>query len=457
VKTRVALRSAALASVTAASGLPTSLPGLADLNGQGVFFTCPGYGTCWEPPSEDDAATDNSPPAPSAQGPEFDIFLAPSTVTATAGAQVTAKLSAVGLLGFTSPIEVVASLPSGITCVTTCAGQFSPGELLTTQFAIAANLPDGKYPVTFTAKSGPLIHSLVFTIYLYSATDAVPFLPAAVPYFPCFPTGLRPALLHDGVRGRDVALHFRYGPGTLGYAWSVCHTGYWIYRAHLYVWVVPKGTELRRHHHYPDTWINCGKQRCYVPRHPRDVTGNLPLNAKHEVYSLTDKDGKTIERRTLDAKEKVELLGQPPKQFRKPVPLPLNKSSEPRIEAHEMKYAFASTTERAAEPKTYLAFDQKSHSFLLSTEGADAKHKPTTQTFEARRNDLRVHNDHVEAPGKTRTAGATHAGAATHTRSATHSSGSAHTGGASHAGGGHTGGGGHSGGSSGHSGGSGHH
>ena len=34
-----------------ASGLTSPIPGLAELKGQGTFFDCAPYGTCWEPKS----------------------------------------------------------------------------------------------------------------------------------------------------------------------------------------------------------------------------------------------------------------------------------------------------------------------------------------------------------------------------------------------------------------------
>jgi hypothetical protein len=46
---RVAQRAAAMTEVMKAAGLTTPLPGLADMKGQGEFFACPPYGTCWEP------------------------------------------------------------------------------------------------------------------------------------------------------------------------------------------------------------------------------------------------------------------------------------------------------------------------------------------------------------------------------------------------------------------------
>ena len=53
---RVAQRDAAVARVMEASGLTQPIPGMADMDGQGKFFDCAPYGTCWEP--MEDAAED---------------------------------------------------------------------------------------------------------------------------------------------------------------------------------------------------------------------------------------------------------------------------------------------------------------------------------------------------------------------------------------------------------------
>jgi len=56
VNDRVAQRDAAVARVMEASGLTQPIPGMADMDGQGKFFDCAPYGTCWEP--MEDAAED---------------------------------------------------------------------------------------------------------------------------------------------------------------------------------------------------------------------------------------------------------------------------------------------------------------------------------------------------------------------------------------------------------------
>jgi len=49
VADRVAQREAATQAVMQAAGLTEPIPGLADMAGQGKFFACAPYGTCWEP------------------------------------------------------------------------------------------------------------------------------------------------------------------------------------------------------------------------------------------------------------------------------------------------------------------------------------------------------------------------------------------------------------------------
>ncbi|HEY1993241.1 MAG TPA: FecR domain-containing protein [Edaphobacter sp.] len=65
VEDRITSRSAAMTAVMKASGLTSPLPGLADMNGQGTFFPCAPYGTCWQPAdrpaSQSDGAWHNAP------------------------------------------------------------------------------------------------------------------------------------------------------------------------------------------------------------------------------------------------------------------------------------------------------------------------------------------------------------------------------------------------------------
>ena len=467
VATRVAHRSAALASVTAASGLPASTPGLADMNGQGAFFKCAPYGICWEPPADgtalpsDQPAPQPNPPTPvpvAEQGPDFYFFLAPDAVSVNPGDKTTVKISAASILGFAATVDVAATLPAGITCVTPCGAQFAPGQTVTMQFAVAPSAAPGTYSVPINATSGSLTHQTVFTIYVLppAEADALPFTPEVPAFFPCFPEGLRPLTIHDNIHGRVIALRYWYGTGTVPYAWAVCNTGSWIYRGNMYVWVVPHGTERRRHHHHPIHWVKEKKTTGYVPFHPRDVAGQPPVNRKHEIYGLGDKNGSSIERTTFDPGGKIEAMKDPPKEFRKPEPLPLTKADAPTIRAYEINDALFG----GKGAGSYLTFDRQAQSFLISREIANGvKSTAITQPFQAHRSGLFSRNNTVTPRGGTHIGGThiggTHAGGAAHT-GGTHTGGT-HTGG-THAGGGHAGGGGgHAGGGGGHAGGGGGH
>jgi FecR protein len=63
VADRVDQRTAANQEVMKASGLTSLIPGMAELKGQGTFFDCAPYGTCWEPNVQPAAPEDRQLPA----------------------------------------------------------------------------------------------------------------------------------------------------------------------------------------------------------------------------------------------------------------------------------------------------------------------------------------------------------------------------------------------------------
>ncbi len=92
VSERVAQREAAIASVMQASGLPAPIPGMAEMDGQGTFFDCAPYGTCWEPKdvaAEEDSASRRPAPQLHANGQPHLVLASfePSRVFAQAPAQ----------------------------------------------------------------------------------------------------------------------------------------------------------------------------------------------------------------------------------------------------------------------------------------------------------------------------------------------------------------------------------
>jgi hypothetical protein len=90
VEERMARRTAAISSVMAASGLTAPIPGLVEMNGQGKFFDCAPYGTCWEPADqaneEESANTRLQPPVNSL--PRFELAAYHPNATAGQSPQI---------------------------------------------------------------------------------------------------------------------------------------------------------------------------------------------------------------------------------------------------------------------------------------------------------------------------------------------------------------------------------
>ena len=98
VADRLARRAAAMTDVMKAAGLSSPLPGLADMKGQGTFFPCPPYGTCWDPAaaeeSQQTAARESSRPLLTGRQPSAHLMKASFEVPRFATAQLMPDLSA---------------------------------------------------------------------------------------------------------------------------------------------------------------------------------------------------------------------------------------------------------------------------------------------------------------------------------------------------------------------------
>jgi hypothetical protein len=175
VADRVVQRTAAIQEVMKASGLTSLIPGLADLKGQGTFFDCAPYGTCWEPKVQ-----------PSAQPPSHDERPSPDDKVSQAWPPSSS--------GFAQGAHLVRA-------------DFHPA----TRFGgIQAQLgfPD------------PLS------------------LPDAQEYFPCFPAAVRYRVARDPITGASRVVDSGLVPSAAGWNWAVCHAGSWVQRRHHYCWVV---------------------------------------------------------------------------------------------------------------------------------------------------------------------------------------------------------------------------
>jgi hypothetical protein len=81
VADRVAHRAAATSAVMEASGLTEPIPGMAEMQGEGKFFDCAPYGTCWEPndavsqdeQGKDEQSANQRQRRPASQQPRFEL------------------------------------------------------------------------------------------------------------------------------------------------------------------------------------------------------------------------------------------------------------------------------------------------------------------------------------------------------------------------------------------------
>jgi hypothetical protein len=383
---RVAARSAALAVVTKASGLPPSTPGLADMNGQGVFFSCASYGTCWIPTAAATQQPTANAPQPSGATPipasDFTLLLSRTSASVNPGGKIKLNLSVADIAGFSGDVALSSTLPTGFSCVTACSGQLPQTNPLPIQLLVDASVPPGDYPVAFTGSAGALQHQAALTVHVRTTAvadfDLPDFTTDVYPYFPCAPYGVRSLNLRNRLTGLVTIVDFDLGFNTPPYIWAVCHSGSWLYRNHAYIWV----TGTKRHHRPPIRWVKKDRKIGYVPLHPRDAAGKPPVNAKHVVYTALDKKNTSFEATESEPKSKIELLNSPPKQSRKPVVAPLDRAVEPAIAAHTVRGGLASSQAGLA-----LRLDQKKQTFLLVSQVTEGgKTKTVAEPFAGRSN-----------------------------------------------------------------------
>jgi FecR protein len=304
VADRTAVRSAQTIATLKASGLSTPIPGLADLAGQGTFFSCEPYGTCWEPNGAAAQATMTTPPQTQ-----------------------------------TSPAEPKASLEQS--------------ELVSR--AVASASPSQ------TPQAGRNIQFVGPPAVSGQTSSSMPFSTLAG-MFPCVPDEVRLQLAKGATGNLQSGYPVRFFDDPL-WTWAVCHSGSWLYRGHRYVWVVG-----RRHHHQPFHWIKSGRTIAYVPLHPHDVKDRPPINRMGPVFAINNKNGHWIEPVKLETATTMQLLKGPPREFRDFSPVPLVRASEPSMEAHSLKDFGVAKGAPVHTGGVPITFDSKSQNFMMPRE-----------------------------------------------------------------------------------------
>ena len=306
VADRIAQRKADMAEMMKDSGLTVPIPGLAEMKGQGRFFECAPYGTCWEPngaQQDEDKVSRNRPPSGHEPGQQYGQVSASRTSSSQGAHFVQASLSQPARLG-------VGSAPQAM----------QAGSL---------------YPL--------------------AAGEDV--------YFPCFPESLRYRQMRDPVTGASRVVSTGMGLYPRRWGWAVCHAGSWVHHRRHYRWVVGS----KRHHIAPVRWVKSDHKVGFVPLHPFDVKGRPAINRKEEVFQVNNKNGLTVERVKFEGS--IEELKSPPHEFRTEYLPPLSRAEMPHMEAHTLKNGFRAGNFTAVKVAGVpLGFDGKTHSFTMAKE-----------------------------------------------------------------------------------------
>ena len=315
---RVSTRAAALSAAMKEAGLPEAVPGLAELQGQGRFFACAPYGTCWEP-------TDGWAPK--------------AAQTARLGQSMDRGLSQDGG-AWQQPVAAYASARA--------PGKPWGGPRLVR----AAYAPQyGNYETT--------------ALNPYGEDDDLAF-------FPCAP-GLFP--YGAGLSGLSFGAGAFYPQSYYGqYQWAVCHAGSWVQQGRRYAWVA----STTKRYHGPFRWVKYGGKEGFVPIHPKDVAGKPPLNLEHGVFAVAP--GKLggsggpgeLERLAYNPATPVKVLGSAPRAFREDTLARLQPAGTPRLEGHVL--GSAATSRVSNESSAFargtavpIQFDHKAGSFAVAT------------------------------------------------------------------------------------------
>lgn len=186
-------------------------------------------------------------------------------------------------------------------------------------------------------------------------------------FFPCIPEALQATYLR-AVLPANALISQQLAPA---WAWTVCHAGSWIYDNNRYVWVAG-----HRHHRPCVHWIKEGHTVAFVPIHPRDVKDHLPVNRKAPVFVVNPKNGNSIQRVAFDNAHSIELLREPPKEFRNATPMPLPRADDPHMEGHQLRESFVAKGSASRPTGIPITFDRRSQSFMMPNHAMEGS-RPT--------------------------------------------------------------------------------
>jgi hypothetical protein len=160
--------------------------------------------------------------------------------------------------------------------------------------------------------------------------------------------------------------------------WTLCRAGSWIHRGHGFVLVLHK--KKPHHHHPPVCWVRVGGKTGFVPRNPADKKGKPPINLKYGLFVPSGKPNRPAKLVQVDSSQKLQLLDDPPKNFREILPR-LPAAQRPVIESRTLAEREAPAkssvgTVAPKEKKTAIAYDYGKSRFTgsgLASSGSAGK------------------------------------------------------------------------------------
>jgi hypothetical protein len=195
-----------------------------------------------------------------------------------------------------------------------------------------------------------------------------------------------PAELQNLLREKQLAESQPYA-GSMFFA--DCYNGYWIHHHGHYVRVVtpvppripPRcqavGCKPGRPRPHPPrpVWVRSGNQVGFVPRHPNDIKGKPPTNAKNGIILPPLKPGDHPQILALNSPQKVSVLHSEPKEFQPGSSPHALATPAPEISAHLLlentrQSSVAATNHAPAS----INYDYKSHNFLMPRSSAAGEH-----------------------------------------------------------------------------------
>ena len=188
-------------------------------------------------------------------------------------------------------------------------------------------------------------------------------------FLPCIPEALQATYLR-AVLPANATVSQQLAPA---WAWTICHSGGWIFADNHYRWVVG-----HRHHRPCEHWVKDGHTVAFLPINPHDVKDHLPVNRRAPAFVVDSKNGHILEHVALDNAHPIQLLKEPPREFRAVAPMPLPRAADPKMEVHQLKPTAIASGAAPRPVGIPITFDHRSQSFMMPNHALEGSRPATS-------------------------------------------------------------------------------